>query len=83
MGATAVYELDTEKEKDAQAIFERSQKIQEVGEPFLCEELVLGSRSACALLIPQFLSGNTRSQECKEFGIKDGRAGKGDLVSER
>lgn len=30
MGATAVYELDTEKEKDAQAIFERSQQIQEV-----------------------------------------------------
>ncbi|XP_071280362.1 E3 ubiquitin-protein ligase RNF113A-like [Agelaius tricolor] len=29
MGATAGYELDTEKEKDAQAIFERSQKIQE------------------------------------------------------
>ncbi|NXM99318.1 R113A protein, partial [Sylvia borin] len=29
MGATAMYELDTEKEKDAQAIFERSQKIQE------------------------------------------------------
>ncbi|NXO74253.1 R113A protein, partial [Phainopepla nitens] len=29
MGATAVCELDTEKEKDAQAIFERSQKIQE------------------------------------------------------
>ncbi|XP_033926016.1 E3 ubiquitin-protein ligase RNF113A isoform X2 [Melopsittacus undulatus] len=29
MGATAVYELDTEKDKDAQAIFERSQKIQE------------------------------------------------------
>ncbi|NXQ52007.1 R113A protein, partial [Anthoscopus minutus] len=29
MGATAVYELDTEKEKDAQAIFERSQKVQE------------------------------------------------------
>ena len=29
MGATAVYELDTEKERDAQAIFERSQKIQE------------------------------------------------------
>ncbi|NXQ33032.1 R113A protein, partial [Alaudala cheleensis] len=29
MGATAAYELDTEKEKDAQAIFERSQKIQE------------------------------------------------------
>ncbi|NXF95206.1 R113A protein, partial [Eubucco bourcierii] len=28
-GATAAYELDTEKEKDAQAIFERSQKIQE------------------------------------------------------
>ncbi|XP_044303365.1 E3 ubiquitin-protein ligase RNF113A isoform X3 [Varanus komodoensis] len=28
MGATAVYELDTEKEKDAQAIFERSQQIQ-------------------------------------------------------
>lgn len=32
MGATAVYELDTEKEKDAQAIFERSQKIQEVSQ---------------------------------------------------
>lgn len=30
MGATAVYELDTERDKDAQAIFERSQKIQEV-----------------------------------------------------
>ncbi|XP_067088420.1 E3 ubiquitin-protein ligase RNF113A [Osmerus mordax] len=29
MGATAVYELDTEKDKDAQSIFERSQKIQE------------------------------------------------------
>ncbi|XP_030077609.1 E3 ubiquitin-protein ligase RNF113A-like isoform X2 [Microcaecilia unicolor] len=29
MGATAVYELDTEKDKDAQAIFERSQKIQD------------------------------------------------------
>ncbi|XP_045859802.1 E3 ubiquitin-protein ligase RNF113A-like [Meles meles] len=29
MGATAVYQLDTEKERDAQAIFERSQKIQE------------------------------------------------------
>lgn len=28
-----MYELDTEKEKDAQAIFERSQKIQEVSEP--------------------------------------------------
>lgn len=34
MGATAVYELDTEKEKDAQAIFERSQKIQEVSQPW-------------------------------------------------
>lgn len=31
MGATATYQLDTEKDKDAQAIFERSQKIQEVG----------------------------------------------------
>lgn len=30
MGATATYELDTERDKDAQAIFERSQKIQEV-----------------------------------------------------
>ncbi|XP_058925915.1 E3 ubiquitin-protein ligase RNF113A-like [Kogia breviceps] len=29
MGATAVYEPDTEKERDAQAIFERSQKMQE------------------------------------------------------
>uniref|UniRef100_A0AAX7V098 Ring finger protein 113A n=1 Tax=Astatotilapia calliptera TaxID=8154 RepID=A0AAX7V098_ASTCA len=29
MGATATYQLDTEKDKDAQAIFERSQKIQE------------------------------------------------------
>lgn len=32
MGATAVYALDTERDKDAQAIFERSQKIQEVKE---------------------------------------------------
>ncbi|XP_036081227.1 E3 ubiquitin-protein ligase RNF113A-like [Rousettus aegyptiacus] len=30
MGATAVYQLDTEKERAAQAIFERSQKIQEM-----------------------------------------------------
>ena len=30
MGATATYELDTERDKDAQAIFERSQKIQDV-----------------------------------------------------
>ena len=30
MGATAIYELDTEKDKDHQAIFERSQKVQEV-----------------------------------------------------
>lgn len=30
MGATATYQLDTEKDNDAQAIFERSQKIQEV-----------------------------------------------------
>uniref|UniRef100_A0A4W6CL37 Ring finger protein 113A n=1 Tax=Lates calcarifer TaxID=8187 RepID=A0A4W6CL37_LATCA len=29
MGATATYQLDTERDKDAQAIFERSQKIQE------------------------------------------------------
>ncbi|KAK1158963.1 E3 ubiquitin-protein ligase RNF113A-like [Acipenser oxyrinchus oxyrinchus] len=29
MGATAVYQLDTEKDKDAQAIFERSQRVQE------------------------------------------------------
>ncbi|XP_013362594.1 PREDICTED: RING finger protein 113A-like [Chinchilla lanigera] len=29
MGATAVYELDTEKERDAQAILERSRKVQE------------------------------------------------------
>ncbi|XP_055513103.1 E3 ubiquitin-protein ligase RNF113A [Leucoraja erinacea] len=29
MGATAVYQLDTEKDKDMQAIFERSQKVQE------------------------------------------------------
>lgn len=29
MGATAVYELDTERDKDAQAIFERSQKLLE------------------------------------------------------
>ncbi|XP_066239620.1 E3 ubiquitin-protein ligase RNF113A-like [Saccopteryx leptura] len=29
MGATAGYELDTDKERDAQAIFERSQKVQE------------------------------------------------------
>ena len=28
MGATATYELDTEKDRDAQAIFERSQAIQ-------------------------------------------------------
>lgn len=30
MGATATYQLDTERDKDAQAIFERSQQIQEV-----------------------------------------------------
>ena len=36
MGATATYELDTERDNDAQAIFERSQKIQEVGNAFPC-----------------------------------------------
>ena len=30
MGATATYELDTEIGKDAQAVFERAQKINEV-----------------------------------------------------
>ena len=30
MGATATYELDTEKDKDAQSVFERAQKINEV-----------------------------------------------------
>ena len=30
MGATRTYELDTEHDKDAQAVFERSQKINEV-----------------------------------------------------
>ena len=30
MGATATYELDTEKDKDAQAIFERSLQINKV-----------------------------------------------------
>lgn len=39
MGATATYQLDTEKDKDAQAIFERSQKIQEVGDVILCHIL--------------------------------------------
>lgn len=39
MGATAVYALDTERDKDAQAIFERSQKIQEVSEVLVFESL--------------------------------------------
>ena len=30
MGATATYELDTEKDKDSQSVFERAQKINEV-----------------------------------------------------
>ena len=29
MGATKVYELDTEKDRDAQAVFERGEKLQE------------------------------------------------------
>lgn len=37
MGATATYQLDTERDKDAQAIFERSQKIQEVGDLIFCQ----------------------------------------------
>lgn len=41
MGATATYELDTERDKDAQAIFERSQKIQEVGS----KDAVMAKRS--------------------------------------
>lgn len=47
MGATAVYELDTEKEKDAQAIFERSQKIQEVSEPCSLGTRALQQDSLC------------------------------------
>lgn len=29
MGATKIYELDTEKDRDAQAVFERAEKLQE------------------------------------------------------
>ena len=29
MGATKTYELDTEKDRDAQAVFERGEKLQE------------------------------------------------------
>lgn len=29
MGATRVFELDTDKDRDAQAVFERAQKLQE------------------------------------------------------
>lgn len=47
MGATAVYELDTEKEKDAQAIFERSQKIQEVSQPYCLGTCSLQQESLC------------------------------------
>lgn len=53
MGATAVYELDTEKEKDAQAIFERSQKIQEVSQP--CSVRASALRQECECLAQPFL----------------------------
>lgn len=71
MGATAVYELDTEKEKDAQAIFERSQKIQEVSQPcsvranalqweYVCfTHPLLHIKRSWSLSLP----GNLRSQE--------------------
>lgn len=36
MGATATYQLDTERDNDAQAIFERSQKVQEV-----CDDMII------------------------------------------
>lgn len=42
-----MYELDTEKEKDAQAIFERSQKIQEVSEPCSLGTRALQQESLC------------------------------------
>lgn len=72
MGATAVYELDTEKEKDAQAIFERSQKIQEVSQPCSVRATALQQEYMCfthPLLhteksLSLFLPGNLRSQEC-------------------
>lgn len=42
-----MYELDTEKEKDAQAIFERSQKIQEVSQPCSSGTPALQQESLC------------------------------------
>lgn len=47
MGATATYELDTERDKDAQAIFERSQKIQEVIGDYI---LLYISAKSCTLI---------------------------------
>lgn len=44
MGATATYQLDTERDKDAQAIFERSQQIQEVS-VFLVQQVVYFART--------------------------------------
>ena len=72
MGATAVYELDTEKEKDAQAIFERSQKIQEVSQPCSVGATALQQEQTCFIhpllhtkkSLSLFLPGNLRSQEC-------------------
>jgi hypothetical protein len=59
MGATAIYELDTEKDKDHQAIFERSQKVQEVS--------LQGHRDTITHLSFTLLNYGTKQQKCWVF----------------
>lgn len=59
MGATATYQLDTERDKDAQAIFERSQKIQEVNHTSKCADIDLakGDSVYCLTIFLMIASG--------------------------
>ncbi|CAJ0924876.1 unnamed protein product [Ranitomeya imitator] len=64
MGATATYELDTEKDKDAQAIFERSQKVQETKRDLLAEkQLQTKAGSQSSVLLPPY-----KHEQCKVLG---------------
>lgn len=65
MGATATLEIETEAEKDAQAIYERSLQLQKVGsiylalmfiftQPFIYLLLIYLYERECVFLLPEY-----------------------------
>lgn len=73
MGATALYQLDTERDKDAQAIFERSQKIQEVqltaltGTNIVNSSLCVLHALQCKLHLNSFTGVNRRKKKVSKL----------------